>query len=143
MQPESIRKFTLAYLGSLVVSLVATFLGYEVLLAQVEAQSASSGVALGTGAIAGGILLNIAITLLLWYLAARKGFTIAKWLIVLLFLFSLVTSVPGIFAGGLAVYEAVSLLAIILQAVAVYYLFQPDAKAWFSGERTADAPPEA
>jgi hypothetical protein len=142
MQPESIRKFTLFYLGSLVVSLVATFVGYDILTAQVEAQSAATGLAMGSGAIVAGIALNVAITLLLWYLVARKGFVIAKWIIVLFFLFTVVTSISGIFAGGLAVHEGLSLLAIVLQAAAVYYLFQPDAKAWFAGERIAAATPE-
>jgi hypothetical protein len=140
MQPESIRKFTLFYLGSLVVSLVATFVGYEVLTAQLEAQSAATGLAVGTGTIIAGIVLNIVITLLLWYLVARKGFVIAKWIVVLLFLFTLVTSISGIFAGGLAVHEGLSLLAIALQAAAVYFLFRPDAKAWFAGERTVASP---
>jgi hypothetical protein len=142
MQPESIRKFTLFYLGSLVVSLVATFVGYDILTALVEAQSAATGLAMGSGAIVAGIALNVAITLLLWYLVARKGFVIAKWIIVLFFLFTVVTSISGIFAGGLAVHEGLSLLAIVLQAAAVYFLFQPDAKAWFAGERTAAATPE-
>ena len=141
MQPESIRKFTLFYLGSLVVSLVATFVGYDVLTAQLEAQSAATGLAVSSGTIIAGIVLNVAITLLLWYLVARKGFVIAKWIIVLFFLFTLVTSISGIFAGGLAVHEGLSLLAIVLTAAAVYFLFQPDAKAWFAGDR-ATAPTE-
>jgi len=140
MQPESIRKFTLFYLGSLVVSLVATFVGYDVLMAQLDAQSAATGLAMGSGTVMAGIVLNVAITLLLWYLVARKGFVIAKWIIVLFFLFTLVTSISGIFAGGLAVHEGLSLLAIVLQAAAVYFLFQPDAKAWFSGNRAAASP---
>ena len=135
MQPESIRKFTLFYLGSMVVSLVATFVGYDILTAQLEAQSAATGLSVNSGTIVAGIALSVGITLLLWYLVARKGFSIAKWIVVLLFLFTLVTSISGIFAGGLEVHEGLSLLAIVLQAAAVYFLFQPDAKAWFSGER--------
>jgi hypothetical protein len=30
----------------------------------------------------------------------------------------------------------------LLQAAAVYFLFQPDAKAWFASEQTAEASPE-
>lgn len=142
MQPESIRKFTLFYLGSLVVSLVATFVGYDVQLAQAEAQAAATGLAMSGGTVLAGIALYVAITLLLWYLVARKGFVIAKWIIVLFFLLTLVTSISGIFAGGLAVHEGLSLLAIVLTAAAVYFLFQPDAKAWFSGDRVAEATPE-
>lgn len=142
MQPDSIRRFSLFYLGSLAVSLLATFVGFDVLLAEVEAQSQASGLALGPEVVLGGIAVNVAITLLLWYLVARKGFVIAKWIVVLLFLFTLVTSVPGILAGGLQVYEAISLAAVALQAVAVFYLFKPDAKAWFSGGRSAAPPTE-
>ena len=140
MQPESIRKFTLFYLGALIVSLVGTFVGYDVLMAQIEAQSAATGLAMGSGSIIAGIVLNVAITLLLWYLVARKGFVIAKWIIVLFFLFSLLTSISGVFAGGLAVHEGLGLLSIVLTAAAVYFMFQPDAKAWFSGDRTTASP---
>ncbi len=140
MQPESIRKFTLFYLGALIVSLVGTFVGYDVLMAQIEAQSAATGLAMGSGSIIAGIVLNVAITLLLWYLVARKGFVIAKWIIVLFFLFTLVTSISGVFAGGLAVHEGLGLLSIVLTAAAVYFMFQPDAKAWFSGDRTTASP---
>ena len=142
MQPDSIRKFTLFYLASLVVSLVATFVGYDVLTAQAEAQAAASGVAIGSGAIIGGIAFYVAITLLLWFLVARKGFSVAKWIVVLLFLYTVVTSISGVFVGGLAVHEGLALLAIVLQAAAVYFLFQADAKAWFSRERAAEASPE-
>ena len=137
MQPESIRKFTLFYLGSLALSLVATFVGYEVLSDQVE----RAGVGGGSTALIGGVVLNVAITLLLWYLVARKGFAVAKWIVILLFLFSLVTGLQGIAAGGLALHEIISLLAVVAQAVAVYFLFQPDAKAWFS--RPGPAEPAA
>ena len=140
MQPESIRKFTLFYLGALIVSLVGTFVGYDVLMAQIEAQSAATGLAMGSGSIIAGIVLNVAITLLLWYLVARKGFVIAKWIIVLFFLFTLLTSISGVFAGGLAVHEGLGLLSIVLTAAAVYFMFQPDAKAWFSGDRTTASP---
>ena len=140
MQPESIRKFTLFYLGALIVSLVGTFVGYDVLMAQIEAQSAATGLAMGSRSIIAGIVLNVAITLLLWYLVARKGFVIAKWIIVLFFLFTLVTSISGVFAGGLAVHEGLGLLSIVLTAAAVYFMFQPDAKAWFSGDRTTASP---
>ena len=138
MQPSSIRKFTLFYLASFLVTLAATALNFEGLLATAEAQA---GARLGFGILIASTLVWAAILLLLWYLIARKGFAIAKWIFVLFFLFNVVTSF-GIFAGGLTVSEGMALLALVLQAASAYYLFQPDAKAWFAGERAAETPPE-
>jgi hypothetical protein len=138
MQPNSIRKFTLFFFLSLVVMLVATAMSFEELLAIAEAQA---GAQLGSGILIGSVLFWAAILLLLWYLVARKGFVIAKWIFVLLVLYNVVTSF-GIFAGGLTISKGMSLLATVLQVAAAYYLFQPDAKAWFAGERATEAPSE-
>jgi hypothetical protein len=141
MQPESIRKFTLFYLGSLAVSLVATLINYDQVVDSVARETAAAGVELGAGAVVGSMALGAAITLLLWYLAARKGFAIAKWIIVGFFLLSLYGAV-GVFAGGISASDALGLVSLALQAAAIYFLFQPDAKAWFSSERTAAEPLE-
>ena len=141
MQPESIRKFTLFYLGSLAVWLVTTFLQYDALLSEAEAQMGGANADLGNAAVVVSIAAWAAIMLLLWYLVARKGYAIAKWIVVLLFLFN-VFAMFGIAAGGLSLPEIIVLVSFVLQAVAVFYLFRPDAKAWFSGERAAEAPPE-
>ena len=141
MQPESIRKFTLFYLGSLALWLVATFLQYDALRAEAEAQMGRANAALGDVAVVVSIAAWAAIMLLLWYLVARKGYAIGKWVVVLLFLFNIFT-LFGIAAGGMSIPEIIVLVSIALQAAAVFYLFQPDAKAWFSREPTAEASPE-
>lgn len=137
MRPESIRRFDLFYLGALVVSAFASFMGYGAAMQQAEAQAAASGVEINSTLVIGSLAFGILISLLLWYLVSRKGFAIAKWVIVLFFLIGLV-SLPGIFRGGLATFETISLVSLALQAVAIWYLFQPDAKAWFSGERATE-----
>lgn len=135
MQPASIRKFSLFYLAAFVVILVATLVNFEALVTEAEAQG---GGQMALGVAITSIVAWAGIILLLWYLIARKGYAIAKWLFVAYFLFSVVTSF-GIFAGGLSLAEAAALAALVLQAAAMYYLFQPDAKAWFAHETTADA----
>ncbi|MGX7896228.1 hypothetical protein [Tsuneonella sp. HG222] len=141
MRPDSIRKFDLFYLGSIVVSLLISVLAYGAIMEQAEAQAAESGIAVGSGLVIGSIAVGTLISLLLWYLVSRKGFVIAKWVVVLFFAYSLV-KLPSLFAGGLGAVEALSLLGVIFQAAAVWYLFQPDAKAWFAGNReTAPADP--
>jgi hypothetical protein len=136
MQPESIRKFTLFYLGSVIVMCVATFMNFDGLLNEARAQA---GERLAFGVVVASLVVWAGILLLLWYLIARKGFAVAKWLFIAFFLFNLLTSF-GILAGGLALAEVAALLSLVLQAAAVYFLVQPDAKAWFSGERATASP---
>lgn len=138
MQPSSIRRFTLFYFASFLVTLAATAANYQGLLATAEAQA---GARMGLGVLVAGTVMWAAILLLLWYLVARKGFAIAKWILVLLFLFNVVMASDA-FAGGLTLIEGIVLLSLVLQAAAVFYLFQPDAKAWFAGERAAESPTE-
>ena len=136
MQPESIRKFSLFYLGSLVVSLVATVINYDQVTQSVARQTGAAGAELGSGVVVGSMAVGAAVMLLLWYLVARKGFAIAKWIVVGFFLVSLY-GLFGVLRGGISASDALGLVSFVLQAVAVYFLFQPDAKAWFSGERAA------
>ena len=140
MQPESIRKFTLFYLGSLAVSLVATVINYDQVSQSVARQSGAAGAELGSGAVIASMVFGAAVMLLLWYLVARKGFAIAKWIVVGFFLVSLY-GLFGVLRGGISASDALGLISFALQAVAMYFLFQPDAKAWFSRER-AEASPE-
>ena len=139
MQPESIRKFTLFYLGSLVVSLVATVINYDQVSQSVARQSGAAGAELGSGAVIASMVFGAAVMLLLWYLVARKGFAIAKWIVVGFFLVSLY-GLFGVLRGGISASDALGLISFALQAVAMYFLFQPDAKVWFSRERAESSP---
>lgn len=137
MRPESIRRFDLFYLASLALSVVGFVLSYDAVVAGVEAQSAAAGLQMGSGVAIGSFAFGIVLYLLLWFLVSRKRVAIARWLIVLLFLISLIGA-PSALAGGFTLVEAISLLSLVLLAVAIYYLFQPDTKAWFSGEAPSE-----
>ena len=79
-------------------------------------------------AIAGGLLL------LLWYFAARRGSTIARWLLVALgawTLYSLINLlVSGSAVSGLLTASVIA--ANVLQLAAIVMLFRPDARPWFA-----------
>ena len=137
MKPDSIRKFDLFYLGSLAISAAGFIIGYDAVTAQIAGEGAAQGLALGPGWAIGAFVIGIAINLLLWWLTSAKRIAIAKWIIVLFFLLGLL-SLPGTFAGGLTMLEALSLVAVAAQAVAIWFLFRPDAKAWFAGSEPAD-----
>lgn len=135
MKPHSMKLFDYAYLGSMFLGLLQFVTGYGTLKAQVAAQSATSGVPLSPWLPLVGYVVAAAIGLLLWFLVSRKRVTIAKWIIVLLFLVSLV-NLGGYFAGPMPLYEIYGLLALIAQAVAVAMLFRGDSIRWLNAKGT-------
>lgn len=140
MRPHSIRKFDLFYLASLALSAMAFLLGYDDIVASVEAESAASGLQMGAGVAIGSFLFGLGLYLLLWFLVSRKRVGFARWIIVLLFLINLI-GVPALFSGGLTVQNVISLLSLALSAAAIVYLFHPDTRAWLAGEVESEASP--
>ena len=143
MKPQSIRRFDQLYLGSIALSLVGYFISYDAMVTQMETRTAAAGVELGSGAVIGTIVLGLAVNLLLWFLVSRKASEIAKWIIVLLFVVGLISAIglpgsPGLFAGPWTLIKTISAAIVLLEAAAVYYLFQPDAKIWFAGTPSID-----
>lgn len=147
MKPTSIRRFDLFYLGSTALSLVGYLLSYKTMVAQMEAKTAAAGMQLGPGTVVATMVISLGISLLLWFLVSRKGSAISKWIIVLLFVLGLLSAfglfgTPSMFAGGWTMLKTVSTLVLLTEAVAVYYLFQPDAKIWLAGGANGGAGPD-
>lgn len=136
-KPESIRKFDMLYLGSLVVTLVGFVFSYSDLTEQVRRESAAAGIELGGGVLLVGIAFSMAISLLLWFLISKKRIEFVKWILILLLLWSLV-SLPQAFGDGLQAIDLMGLASTIMQVIAAYFLFRPDAKAWFKGDDHVD-----
>lgn len=139
MKPPSIRRFDLLYLASVALSIAAYALSYDSLVANVELRTAAAGIQLGSGTVLATIAFSIGLGLLLWFLASQRKMAVAKWIIVALFILGL-TGIPGLATGGWSVLKTLSAFGLLLQAGAIYYLFQPDAKAWFAGRNAATAP---
>lgn len=141
MRPGSIRKFDMLWLGALALGVVAFVLSYGTLKAQVDAQLAASGVAEGAGgaALIGGFAFGIIISLALWFLVSRLRLEFVKWILILLFVWGLI-NIPAIFADGFTLIDGLSLIGTAMQAAAIYFLFRPDAKAWFASKGTAGDP---
>jgi hypothetical protein len=131
MKPHSMKLFDYAYLGSMFLGLLQFVTGYGTLKAEVARQSETSGVSLSPLLPLGAYVVFAAIGLLLWFLVSRKRVILAKWIIVLFFLLSLV-SVGGYLAGPMPLYEIYGLLALIAQAVAVAMLFRGDSIRWLN-----------
>ncbi len=139
MKPSSIKLFDYCYLGSIALGFFGFVSGYRSFKAAFVEVGAESGVALPPILLIGFYVLGAAIGLLLWYLVSVQRLQIAKWIIVLLFLISLI-GVGDYFAGQMPLHEIYGLLALIAEAVAVSMLFRSDAIRWLEGDSGGDAP---
>ncbi len=126
MKPQSIKLFDYFYLGSI-------FLGFLAFVSAYGSIASASAILLTAN------LISVAIGVLLWYLVSRRRSTIAKWIIVVLFLLSLI-SVGGYFAGPMPLHEIYGLLSLVAHAVAVGLLFRGDAIRWLESDPAEDAP---
>ncbi len=124
MRPQSIRNFDKLYLGSMAIGIANIVIGWETSMAELEA------VDLGIGVMIFGLAFGYGISLLLWYFISREASNIAKWILIVLTAF-------GVAMMPFSLFELPALeliLAVIttgMQLVAIYYLFQPDAKEYF------------
>ena len=134
MRPASIQMFDKLYLGSLVVGLINFVLFFDDMVAMTQGDLAEIG--MGSGFMIGVFVFGISISLLLWYFISRRASKVAKWILVVLTIWGLI-GIPATLALP-TVQMLMSLLATALSLGSIYFLFTPDAKAWFDGDSTAD-----
>ena len=135
-RPVSIVWFERCYLGSLVVGLIGGALQYPQVAAKMaETPGADQfGPSFFPAMMAVGFALSIAVTLLLWFFTARKGAVVTKWIITVLLVLQVLNlgfaAVMHRLPEGLG--GVIAIVAFVLDAVAVWQLFRPDAEAWFA-----------
>lgn len=137
MRPASIQWFERIYFATLAIGAVNLLVHYRTL-------GAVMGNAGGTMAIVfTSFFAGIAISLMFWYLVARRASTIAKWFLVVLVIIGLV-GLPGGFnmTDTLGItYVALGALSTLLQAAATALLFTSESRRWFA-DKGAPARPE-
>jgi hypothetical protein len=140
MRPQSILNFERLYLGALAIALVASLLTWDATLETLRAQP--NGESVGPTVLYVGIAISVIIPLLLWFFVARKASVVAKWILVALFVLGLLMFLAGF--GSEMAPKGLTLIAsavtTLMQAVAIYFLFRPDAKAWFADGRGGPDP---
>lgn len=164
LRPNSIIMFERLYLASLAIVLLQQIGGFFVaqsIFARMPAGADLPGMngvfsGLMVGSMIFGLLFAIGIPLLLWWLAARNRTEVAKWLLlvvsilsVLMWLFGLIVALtmpmPDLdsfqdFRTMQLALVAVDGVAEVLGIVALVYLFRADATEWF---RTGAGPANA
>lgn len=154
--------FERLYLASLALVIVQQVVGYFVardLLGAMPGMSADSemqafrGLMLGAGVI-GGLLFAVGIPLLLWWLAARRRQEVAKWLLLVVSILSVLNLLGSLvmLSLGFAPTMAANLTALqgiavaidgaaeLLGIAALWFLFQPDATHWFRSRNPHGGP---
>ena len=138
LRPRSIAIFEIAYLAALAINLAGPFLIWSALTANVAEQAHAGTDAAGVvnGVLIGGIVVAGIIGLLLWWFVARRGSNVARWIMVVLLGYSIVSGALQLTQSGgpLDLVRIVALLGLIFTAVALVSLFMKDARTWFAEE---------
>lgn len=131
-RPRSIIRFEKLYLASFVLSLVGWATTWSILSARLSADPRTAGYG---WLLPAAVVLGSAITLVLWYLAARRASVVAKWFVVVLTAVAVLRFVfngPAIMRGLMTPGElALSIGTLALSVAAAACLFAEDARAWF------------
>jgi glucan phosphoethanolaminetransferase (alkaline phosphatase superfamily) len=129
--------FDRLFLASLAVSAVSAAINWQIIAAELTSQPGMAEIGLGSGFIAGIVAVSFAISLLLWFLVARKASNVAKWILVVLAAISLI-SLPSLLAGPWDLSNFLGIAAYVLEVAALGFLFRDDARAWLGGEKQSD-----
>jgi hypothetical protein len=136
MRPPSILLFERLYIVKIVFGLVAgMFVFSRLSFMQVPADAPSAVQKLMPIITIGSIALSVAVSLLLLYFIARRASDVAKWIFIVLFSLGAIGLIWN-FSHRLAApswINGLSFLQIAIEAVMLWLLFRPDAKAWFAG----------
>lgn len=132
MKPASMKKFDWLYLGSLAVGMAGIGLNFGTLSSQAEAQMTAQGLPdMASDMLVGGLLFGTAISLGLWVLISILRLELAKWILILLTGWSLLTTARSLDAG-IDGTMAWGLVSTVMTLLSIWFLFQPDSKVWFA-----------
>ncbi|KQN80801.1 hypothetical protein ASE90_14420 [Sphingomonas sp. Leaf67] len=135
MRPSSIVRFDRLYLASIVAGLIGNVIEWPVTMARLTENPQTAALGSGAAVAAGGMIATgVLIALLLWFLAAKRASNVARWIVAVFTAFSVGSLLLGL-GGGAVILDAggiIRLVAVALQAAATFFLFRPDAAAWFT-----------
>lgn len=148
-RPPSIVAFERLYLGSILLGIVNAIAFWSINraaildLPQVQASTGMTGMV--DGMLIGSLAINVAISLLFWWLVARQGSVVGKWLVVVTEAIGLVMAILPLLrllrgTAGNVPGTVLALVSTALAVAAAAMLFRADANGWFAAR---DAEPAA
>lgn len=141
MRPHSIVRFERFFLASLLLAVINTALSFRSSMALLNADPLVGQTGYAVAMLVGTLAISIGLQLLLWFFIARKASNVAKWILVVLTVLGIATSIPsiGVLMTQGVVTLSVTLLITVLQIIAIIHLFRPDAKTWLEARGTTAA----
>lgn len=131
VRPKSIRYFELCYLGCVLVGGINTAMTWASAMASDDGQQARAVV--GPWFLPIAFVFAYTLALLLWYFTARVPSRVAKWIVILWFGLSVLTVGFNLIKGP--TFETSTILSVVtllLNAAAVWFLLRPDSNSWFA-----------
>ena len=129
--PKSIKLFEQLFLGSLALGVIQSALMFNNMGLSGDAAYGVAGFQV--------LILLIVVTIVL--LTSRKKSVICKWISTVFFVFGLVAFIPNLaifVEQGMA--GLIGTAQLLMQAYAIYLLFNSDSKAWFASKKPAVSP---
>lgn len=134
MKPDSIRKFDIFFLASVAMSVASSLLNFDTQVEALKVAWEPQGLQDYAGTFVFVTLaVAFAVNMLLWYLASRFRQGWVKWVLIFFIAYTLITTVAALNMGVGSV-SITGAITILLKIVAVYFLFQTDAKEWFASK---------
>ncbi|ALJ12793.1 hypothetical protein [Sphingopyxis macrogoltabida] len=140
MKPDSIILFDRLYLGSLVLGALNFIIGWSAISEKLASSPEFAATGFGSGFIIASFVIGMIINLVIWYFISARASKVAKWILVAFFALGLVSILRNLDnpLGPQGLSLGVTFVLTILQGVAIYMLFRPDAAAWFNGKPPVD-----
>jgi hypothetical protein len=81
--------------------------------------------------------LGLLIPVVLWYFITRRASVVAKWVLVVLYFLGLIGLIVALAMGRMpyGLPGVMGVASLLFQSLAVWMLFQPDARRWLAGGR--------
>jgi len=132
MRPASIVNFERLYLGAIILGVISFFLAWDQTLAMLQTQTQG---AFGDSLLYAVVVISLGLQLLLWYLIAKRASVVAKWILIVWIGIGLIGLIGNLGSGTMPnpLSTMLTLATTVLQLLAVWMLFRPDARSWFAG----------
>lgn len=139
-RPKSIIAFERAFWASFAVGLIGSLLTWDDVLKTYQRDPSISAMGFGSGFLIAILGISFGIQLLFWYFIARKASNVMRWIYAVLMALGIVSSLAMLndpaLPGGISL--VFSLGSSALTALAIFFLFRPDASAWLTNKRDVD-----
>lgn len=137
-RPQSVALFEIAYLLSMALGLVGTYLTRRETIAQAEAMPGYEG--WGLWLLIWSVAFWTSVNVTLWYLTAQRRSNAGRWIIAGLAIANVYDFLTFFAMGQIGWHLGGALYAVpyAISLVALWFLFQPDSSRWFNDDPPVD-----